>query len=171
LSKLWVNKFIAVVAVKIYIETSIPSFYFDTRPGVKMKARREWTREWWAKAKHYESRLISYAVLAELDNTPGPKRESALELVKTLPVLEADEAVEETVQFYLEHKLMPEGTFGDAVHLALASLHKCDFLLTWNCKHLANANKFDHIRRINGLLGLATPNLVTPLELLGNLYE
>jgi predicted nucleic acid-binding protein len=157
--------------MKTYIETSIPSFYFDTRTGAKMKARREWTREWWAKQKQDESRLISYAVLAELANTPGPKRESALELVKDLPVLEAEEAVEEIVRFYLEHRLMPEGTFGDAVHLALASLHKCDFLVTWNCKHLANANKFDHIKRINGLIGLTTPNLVTPLELLGNLYE
>lgn len=38
----------------------------------------------------------------------------------------------------------------------------------WNCKHLANANKFGHIRRVNGLLGLFTPSLVTPLELLGD---
>jgi predicted nucleic acid-binding protein len=157
--------------MRIYIETSIPSFYFETRNGATMKARREWTREWWSKQKHDESRLISYAVLAELANTPGPKRESALDLVKELPVLEAEEAVEETVQFYLDHRLMPQGTFGDAVHLAIASLHKCDFLVTWNCKHLANANKFDHIRRVNGLIGLTTPNLVTPLELLGSLYE
>ena len=42
-----------------------------------------------------------------------------------------------------------------------------DFLATWNCKHLANANKFDSIARINGILGLAVPKLVTPLELLG----
>jgi hypothetical protein len=50
--------------------------------------------------------------------------------------------------------------------LALASYHKCDFLLTWNGQHLANANKFAHIRRVNTLLGLFTPTLVTPLELL-----
>ena len=61
---------------------------------------------------------------------------------------------------------MPRDPVGDALHLALASYHKCDFLLTWNCKNLANANKFGHIRRINGLLGLYTPNIVTPLELL-----
>jgi hypothetical protein len=157
--------------MKIYIETSIPSFYFDTRPGAKMRARREWTREWWVKPKGDETRLISYAVLAELANTPGAKRASALGLVKNLQVLESDDAIEETVRFYFEHKLMPQGTFGDAVHLAIASLYKCDFLVTWNCKHLANANKFDHITRVNGLIGLTTPNLVTPLELLGNLYE
>ena len=49
----------------------------------------------------------------------------------------------------------------------MASYHKCDFLLTWNCQHLANANKFQHIRVINGMLGLHVPSLVTPLELLG----
>jgi hypothetical protein len=53
------------------------------------------------------------------------------------------------------------------LHLALASYHKCDFLLTWNCRHLANANKFGHIRRVNTMLGLFVPLLVTPLELLG----
>ena len=48
---------------------------------------------------------------------------------------------------------MPADPAGDAMHLALASYHKCDFLVTWNCQHLANANKFGHIRRINTLLG------------------
>ena len=55
--------------------------------------------------------------------------------------------------------------------LALASYHKCDFLVTWNCLHLANANKIGHIRRVNTLLGLFTPALATPLELLGNSDE
>jgi hypothetical protein len=50
--------------------------------------------------------------------------------------------------------------------LALASYHKCDFLVTWNCAHLANANKFGHIRRVNAMLGLFVPALVTPLQLL-----
>ena len=63
---------------------------------------------------------------------------------------------------------LPGYPAGDALHLALASYHRCDFLVTWNCKHLANANKFGHIRRVNGLLGLFTPALITPLELLGD---
>jgi hypothetical protein len=63
---------------------------------------------------------------------------------------------------------MPADPLGDALHLALASYHRCDFLVTWNCRHLANANKFDHIRRLNALLGLFVPALVTPLELLGD---
>jgi hypothetical protein len=66
----------------------------------------------------------------------------------------------------LAHYLMPNDAVGDALHLAIASYHGCDHLLTWNCKHLANANKYRHMRRINAMLDLVTPNLVTPLELL-----
>ena len=53
-----------------------------------------------------------------------------------------------------------------ARHLALATFHGCDILATWNCRHIANANKQAHIRRVNDSLGYATPALVTPLELL-----
>lgn len=63
---------------------------------------------------------------------------------------------------------MPADPTGDALHLALASFHKCDFLVTWNCRHLANANKFGHIRRVNQLLDLYVPVLATPLEMLGD---
>ena len=66
---------------------------------------------------------------------------------------------------------MPENPLGDALHLAVASYHKCDFLLTWNCDHLANANKFGHIKRINTILGLYVPALITPLELLGEMED
>ena len=66
---------------------------------------------------------------------------------------------------------MPADPAGDALHLAIASYHKYDFLVTWNCRHLANANKFGHLRRINTLLGLFVPALVTPLELLGESDE
>lgn len=87
------------------------------------------------------------------------------------PVVPIEPAVAEIVAAYLRHKLMPADPAGDALHLALASLHKCDFLLTWNCTHLANANKFGHIRRVNAMLGLVVPTLTTPLELLGETNE
>jgi hypothetical protein len=89
------------------------------------------------------------------------------ELANGTWLLEIDDAITEVVEAYVRHKLMPQNPLGDALHLALASYYKCDFLLTWNCKHLANANKFDHIGRVNTLLGLYVPKLVTPLELLG----
>ncbi len=61
---------------------------------------------------------------------------------------------------------MPRHPSSDALHLALASFHSCDILLTWNCIHLANANKFGHIQRVNAMLGLKMPFLATPNQLL-----
>ena len=110
--------------------------------------------------------LTGFSVRAELELSPEAKRSQALALIQNLPVLEDSPDVNEVVAFYFQHKLMPAGVFGDATHLALASLNKCDGLLTWNCKHLANPNKQDHIVRVNWMLGLATPKIITPIQLL-----
>jgi predicted nucleic acid-binding protein len=153
----------------IYVETSIPSFYFETRPGAQMQAKREWTREWWDAASITETLVTSPAVMAELSRTPEPKRSDCLGLLANLSVLEISTEVRELVRIYVENKLMPDDTEGDALHLALATLHECDILVSWNCRHIANANKTDHIRMINGRLGHETPRLITPLEYLEQL--
>ena len=62
-----------------------------------------------------------------------------------MPLLDEPDAVAEIVAAYIRHLVMPTSPTGDALHLAIASFHGCRFLVTWNCKHLANANKFDHI--------------------------
>lgn len=132
-----------------------------------MVARRLWTREWW---DHYRSRyevFTSEAVIEELEAGSFPSRHDALVLIEQLPLLDINEAIADAVAVYISHYVMPDNPIGDALHLAIASFHKCDFLLTWNCRHLANANKFNHIRRVNTLLGFFVPTLVTPLELLG----
>ena len=151
----------------LYVETSIPSFYFEVRSEPAMVARRDWTRQWWDSLLTVDELVTSPAVVDELTRGDFPGKEGALALMKALPVLEITDAVGEIVEAYIAHQLMPADPFGDALHLAIASYHHCDFLVTWNCKHLANANKFGHIRRINGILGLYVPTLVTPLELLG----
>jgi len=110
--------------------------------------------------------VTSLAVLAELERGDFPGKEQAIKLFSRLPVEDITDAVAEIAEAYIAHRLMPNDPTGDALHLAIASYHKCDFLVTWNCKHLANANKFGHIRRVNGILGLMSPSLVTPLELL-----
>lgn len=111
--------------------------------------------------------MTSAAVIDELERGEFAGKEQCLELVSGLPLIPIERPVSEIVEAYIRHHVMPNDPLGDALHLALASYHKCDFLLTWNCRHLANANKFGHIRRINTLLGLFVPALVTPLELLG----
>jgi hypothetical protein len=132
-----------------------------------MVARRTWTRQWWDEQRFAFGLFSSDAVVDELERGDHPVRERALSLIEPLELLPIESEVVEVVAAYIQHKLMPDDPLGDALHLALASYHKCDFLLTWNCRHLANANKFGHIRRINTILGLFVPTLVTPLELLG----
>ncbi len=152
---------------RAYVETTIPSFYHEVRAGPDIVARREWTRQWWTSANQRYELVVSPAVLDELRSGPRERAGDWLNLVRGLPVLGIEPAIAEIVQAYIQHKVMPADPAGDALHLALASYHKCDFLVTWNCQHLANANKFGHIRRVNTMLGLFVPALVTPLELLG----
>lgn len=153
---------------RIYVETTIPSFYFEPRSDAEMVARREWTRRWWAGAGDIYELVTSAAVVEELSRGDFPARQDCLRLIEHLPLVPMEQAVAEIVRTYIAQKVMPRDPVGDALHLALASHHRCDFLVTWNCHHLANANKFDHIRRVNAMMGVFVPALVTPLELLGD---
>ncbi|HEX8494580.1 MAG TPA: type II toxin-antitoxin system VapC family toxin [Pyrinomonadaceae bacterium] len=156
---------------KVYIETSIPSFYHEIRTEPEMVARQQWTRQWWEESRNDYLLVTSVAVLDELDSGSYLTKDKCIELVSDLLLVAVEPEIAEIVKAYIHHKVMPDDPVGDALHLALASFHKCDFLLTWNCRHLANANKFGHIRRVNAMLGLYIPLLVTPLELLGGRNE
>ena len=151
----------------IYVETTVPSFYTETREDEEVRIRRKWTRDWWHLAHSGQDLVTSFVVQDELERIPDvARRIAALKLISPLEQFVYAPEIGEIVDVYLGHKLMPREGFGDAAHLALASFHHCDILVTWNCRHLANANKTGHIRRVNALLGLETPLLVTPLELM-----
>jgi predicted nucleic acid-binding protein len=109
----------------------------------------------------------SAAVVDELRLGEYPSRSKCLAFIRKVPLLPVVPEIIDVVDTYVRRNVMPRDPRGDALHLALASVHKCDFLITWNCVHLANANKFGHIRVVNTALGLFVPALVTPLELLG----
>ena len=152
---------------RIYIETTVVSFYFNARPEPEMVARQNWTRRWLDAALSSSDELVtSLAVETELAAGAFPHKSDMIELASRLPLLDVNDAVIEAVEAYIANHVMPNDPGGDAFHLAVASFHRCDFLVTWNCRHIANANKFGHIRRVNGILGLGNPALVTPLELL-----
>lgn len=148
---------------KKYIDSTIPSYYFDERAS--LKTFTEITKLWWKnEVKNYDI-WISEAVLQELNEGNYPKKEEIVKFTEMISILEPSIELESIVSFYIENHVMPKTLVGDAVHLAYASYYKFDYLLTWNCNHLANANKHKHIRIINGRLGLSTPEIVTPLEL------
>ena len=126
---------------------------------------KDWTREWWREESCNYELVSSVAVVDELRQGEHSNKEDKIRLLETVRMLDLAAETDEIVETYLRHKLMPQDLSGDARHLAVASFYRCDYLLTWNCRHIANANKIRHILRINGLLGLPTPELVTPLEL------
>jgi hypothetical protein len=74
--------------------------------------------------------------------------------------------VTELAAYYVREGAKPSTDLGDAFHLALATWYRVNYLLTWNCKHLANANKFEHIQILNSRRRLISPIITTPEQLL-----
>lgn len=152
---------------RVYIETTIPSFYYTLRTDTESRAKQSWTRKWWEEYADQFTLVSSGAVIDELRSGKGEKTQKRINLIKDLEILPVPSRIHQIAQTYINRLIMPKDLFGDAHHLALASFHNTDALLTWNCKHLANFNKIHLIRQINQELGLPTPELATPLNYLG----
>jgi len=151
----------------VYIETTIPSFFHTARTDTRSLARQRWTRECWDEIAPSFELHSSDAVIAELQRgTLEDLKTQRIDLISDLNLLEVSDEVMDIATIYIDRLVMPRGGAGDALHLALASFYSLDVLLTWNCKHLANPNKFGHIDRVNDELGLTTPVLTTPLNYL-----
>ena len=152
---------------KVYVETSVIGAYFEERKDIVSASQRYWSRLWWDEIRSEYDVVVSEGVIAELADPDFKYSQSALSLVDRVPQAEINNEVQDIVDIYITRTLMPQGPLGDALHLALASYHKCDYLLTWNCKHLANPNKFQRIRIVNTALGLYVPIITTPNQLVG----
>jgi hypothetical protein len=150
----------------VYIETTIPSYFAESRSTTQAIAWRDATREWWANAGSRYRCVTSRFVMRELSMAPEPKRTVGLAMLSRVELLEEPPELSDVIAYYLEHRLMPADAVGDAAHLASASLAGVDFLVTWNLRHLANANKFRHAEVLNARMGLPTPLMVTPYALL-----
>lgn len=151
---------------KLYIETTIPS-YLVARPSKDpvTLGHQQITSRWWESLASYEA-FVSGLVLNEAgegDPDASRRRLAAVERIPVLPV--TGEAIKIS-EHYLEELLMPPTADADALHLALATFHRMDYLLTWNCRHLARGSVLRRLPEINGRLGYTTPTICTPEELL-----
>ena len=147
----------------VYLDSTIPSYYFDERESIKSFV--EITKKWWLEERNNFDIFTSEETLDELNEGNYPNKKNVIEFAAKLPLLTPDEKIIEIADIYLANYMMPQVLKGDSIHLAYASYYKMDFLLTWNCNHLANANKKQHIRLINTRLNLSIPEITTPLEL------
>lgn len=151
----------------VYIETSIPS-YLTARPNrdVRAAAWQELTVQWWDTARRRYDLYTSEIVVAEAREGDPTAAERRIDVLRGIPELAVDAEVEALAAKLIADGGFPSAAEFDALHVALAAVHAMDFLLTWNCRHINNADTKPTIRSICALAGYVCPEICTPQELL-----
>jgi predicted nucleic acid-binding protein len=149
----------------IYVETSIVG-YLTARPSRDLvrAAHQEVTSEWWTGREAYEL-FISQLVLDEASAGDAGAAALRLEALRDLPLLELTPEAVALAQQLVRAAALPPKAAGDALHIALTAVHGVDYLLTWNCTHIANATMRPRIEAICRGEGFEPPVICTPLEL------
>jgi hypothetical protein len=152
---------------KIYVETSVIS-YLAARPSKTIigAAHQQITVAWWELRSDYEL-FVSQSVWQECaagDPEAAQKRLAALE---GIPVLAVTQDMIRLAEAFIEQAIIPAKAIEDALHIAVSTLHHVDFLLPWNCRHIANPMIQEKIAMYLEQLGLFLPIICTPEELLG----
>lgn len=151
----------------IYIETSVVSYY-TSKPSRDLiaLAHQQITWDWWPKAVKRFDVYISEVVVEEAAAGNKESAEKRLIELKGFPHLELTERVEQIAQIYMEKLSLPKKALRDAAHLAVASVHNIDYLITWNCVHIANGEIIKKLLKLNEKLKIKTPVICTPEELM-----
>ena len=150
----------------VYLETTIPS-YLAGRPSrdLVIAAHQQITHDWWRHAKEYFDLYVSEAVLEEIRAGDPALASRRLEIVEGLPILELQQDVRDLVRIYSERLNFPPQAQADVLHIAFAVSYKLDYLVTWNCKHIANGHSIRRLLQINQEIQRLTPVILTPEEL------
>ena len=153
----------------VYIETTIPSYLaaWPSRDLIQA-ARQQLTHEWWDTRRFDYDLCISQTVLEEAIAGDFDAAARRLELIEDLPLLDLTSDVNVLAMAIMGSGLLPLRAARDAVHISVAAVHGVDFLLTWNCKHIANAVTIKEIAEIVADCGYELPIICTPEELLGD---
>lgn len=152
----------------VYMETSIVS-YVAARPSGDLvaAARQQLTHVWWECHKSDFDVWVSELVLEEAKLGDLAAAQKRIDAVADLPVLSVTPEAAELAAHLLESSGLPARAGADAVHIAIATVHHMDYLLTWNCKHIANPFIQRAVRRICAQAGYEAPTICTPEELVG----
>ncbi|MCG3132906.1 MAG: hypothetical protein FLDDKLPJ_03787 [Phycisphaerae bacterium] len=150
----------------LYLDSSVPSYWLPQNADAIVHARHLTTRRWWKEELPRFTAYISQVVIEELKGGDRNRAAERLEIVRDLPLLDVDQEVESAARYYVDQMAMPSRNVRDALHLALASVHEIEYLVTWNFAHLANASKRTHIEVLNRRLHLPTPVICSPDELM-----
>jgi hypothetical protein len=126
------------------------------------------TRAWWEARRHAFDLRISQFVLDEAGSGDESAATARLESLTGIPLLDVTEAARELAEQILQAGALPAKAALDAGHIAVAAVHAVDFLLTWNCRHIANAELIRLVQRVCHLHGYDCPAICTPEELMGD---
>ncbi len=150
---------------RTYVETSVVSYLtaWPSRDLVRA-AHQQVTREWWATRESFEL-YISQFVLDEAAAGDGVAAAQRLEALRDVPLLNVTEDVIRLATDLVAGGGLPAKARVDALHVAVATVHGMDFLLTWNCAHIANASTRGTIEELCRAAGFEPPIICTPLEL------
>jgi len=153
---------------KVYIETTIVS-YLTARPSrdVIVAGAQQITLEWWENQRPRFVLYTSPAVLKEIVVGDAKAAEKRLQVLQNLPLLELTSEVLNLANTFMQQKALPSKAREDAVHIAVATVYELNYLLTWNCRHIANAELQTRFAEIAQELGYRLPRMCTPHELIG----
>jgi predicted nucleic acid-binding protein len=153
---------------RVYIETSVIS-YLGARPSLNVlaAARQQTTLYWWERHRPRFDLFTSELVLSEAGQGDPVAAEKRTEKLQSIPDLEITGEVIELAKKLVDGAALPIEAMDDAIHIAVAAFHGMDYLLTWNYRHLDNAEKKPSIRRICAIAGYQCPEICTPQELMG----
>ncbi len=152
---------------RVYVETSVIS-YLTARPSrdLIMAAHQEVTREWWQNQRLGFELFYSEAVRDEAAMGDAQAAAQRLALLDNLNLLEIPLQAIDLANALVNATALPTKAKVDALHIAIAAYEKMDFVLTWNFKHIANAQSASKVRQVCESFGQVCPVLCSPLELL-----
>jgi len=153
----------------VYIETSILG-YLTARStkNLILAANIEITRDWWEARRNDFVLYTSEAVLEEVAQGDTEIAAQRLEILRDFPLLALNQDVQNLAVQLLTRSNLPSKARIDTIHIAAATVHGMDYLLTWNCKHIANAQIQGKLAEISLDFGYVLPVLCTPNELMGD---
>jgi predicted nucleic acid-binding protein len=154
--------------LKVYIETSVIS-YLTARPSRDLitAAHQQLTIDWWEDRRTDFGLYISQLVVREASAGDEKAAKRRLQAIEQIPLLELNQEVLTLARSLVEDGPLPAKASEDALHIAVATVHGMDFLLTWNCKHIANAEMRNLMGEVCRAQGYEPAITCTPEELLG----
>lgn len=152
----------------VYLETTFISYLVARRSrDLLVASHQQSTEEWWTNRRSAFACCVSQVVIDEVSAGDQTEAQKRLAIVSGLPALEVTADAEALTRAIVAAGVLPLHAFPDAAHVAVAAVHAVDYLLTWNCKHLANAQISRKITQVCEKLGWRMPIICTPEELMG----